>query len=134
MIISLTRYLLRMSTRCTPFGLFAGCTLGAWGEQHDVRLALPGQFIRHTRPDMDYLCQLAQSLAQLPGIKEFLRYQPNSSLLHNRTKYSFRRLLLSSENTFSSPRRCRVFGIYQTSFRTCHRRRFSGRSGRSPYR
>lgn len=28
----LMRYFLRMSTRCTPFGLFAGFTTGSWDE------------------------------------------------------------------------------------------------------
>ncbi|MFN0015195.1 MAG: lantibiotic dehydratase [Saprospiraceae bacterium] len=77
--VSLTRYLVRMSTRCTPFGLFAGCTLGTWATVTDIRLSAPEQMLRHTRPDMDYLCQLAQNLSEMPGIKEFLLYFPNSS-------------------------------------------------------
>lgn len=79
LIVSLTRYLLRMTTRCTPFGLFAGCTLGEWGEKNDIRLSLPDRFVRHTRPDMVYLCQLSQNISQLPGIREWLQYFPNSS-------------------------------------------------------
>ncbi|HRI80028.1 MAG TPA: lantibiotic dehydratase [Cyclobacteriaceae bacterium] len=79
LVVSLTRYLLRMSTRCTPFGLFAGCTMGVWKKENNIRLSLPGYFIRHTRPDMDYLCQLAQNLSQLSGIKEFILYYPNNS-------------------------------------------------------
>ncbi|MEQ1746297.1 MAG: lantibiotic dehydratase [Saprospiraceae bacterium] len=101
--VSLTRYLLRMSTRCTPFGLFAGCTLGTWAEVTDIRLSTPEYMHRHTRPDMDYLCQLAQNLAEMPGIKEFLRYYPNSSYYasgqhirfvdyHYRRKMRFHRL------------------------------------------
>jgi thiopeptide-type bacteriocin biosynthesis protein len=79
LVVSLTRYLLRMSTRCTPFGLFAGCTLGTWAPATDIRLHTPEQIQRHTRPDMDYLCQLAQNLSKMPGIREFLLYYPNSS-------------------------------------------------------
>lgn len=79
LLVSLTRYFLRMSTRCTPFGMFAGCTLGEWGNENNIRLALPDAFNRHTRPDMDYLCQLAQNLAESPGIKENLLYFPNTS-------------------------------------------------------
>lgn len=77
--VSLTRYLLRMSTRPTPFGLFAGCTLGQWDVENQIRLSPPGQHGRHTRPDMDYLCQLAQNLSRQTGIREQLLYFPNTS-------------------------------------------------------
>lgn len=76
---SLMRYLSRMSTRCTPFGLFAGCTVGVWGDRNDVRLLGMDRQLRHTRPDMNYLCQLAQNLSEQPGIQEQLKFYPNNS-------------------------------------------------------
>jgi len=77
---TLARYYTRLRTRCTPFGLFAGCSVVAWGAgPSHVRLA-PSQHRRHTRLDMHYLCALAQQLAQHPALKPWLRYYPNSSL------------------------------------------------------
>src|SRR5947209_1616781 len=35
----LLRFLIRMSTRPTPFGLFAGVALGRWGQETDLVLA-----------------------------------------------------------------------------------------------
>ena len=35
---SLANYLLRMMNRCTPFGLFSGCTVVEWGEEENLKL------------------------------------------------------------------------------------------------
>lgn len=85
---SLLRYFTRMSTRCTPFGLFAGCTVGELkGEDEikdtgnsDIILASQNKNKRCTRLDMNYLCALAQDLAKQPVIKGNLKYFPNSSI------------------------------------------------------
>lgn len=76
---SLTRYYVRATTRCTPFGLFAGCAPVAWGAASQVVLA-PARSARHTRLDMHYLCALAQHLAGHPALRPRLRYWPNTSL------------------------------------------------------
>ena len=79
----LMRYILRMATRPTPFGLFAGFSLGKWAaEGQECRVELPEQsfYERHTRLDMNYLCSLAQDLANHPIIKENILYYPNSSI------------------------------------------------------
>ncbi|SET29001.1 lantibiotic dehydratase [Hymenobacter actinosclerus] len=76
---TLTRYYLRSSSRCTPFGLFAGCSVVTWGKHNRIEL-LPAESTRHTRLDMHYLCALAQQLANLPSSKFWLRYWPNNSL------------------------------------------------------
>ena len=77
---SLMRYILRMCTRCTPFGLFAGFTLGKWGETSNVELPPREKYRRHTRLDMNYLCALALDLAKNPAIREKISYYPNSSI------------------------------------------------------
>jgi thiopeptide-type bacteriocin biosynthesis protein len=80
LLATLARYYTRLRTRCTPFGLFAGCAVVAWGPgPSQVQLAA-GQHRRHTRLDMHYLCALAQQLATHPALKPRLRYYPNSSL------------------------------------------------------
>jgi lantibiotic biosynthesis protein len=76
--ISLGKYYLRMSSRCTPFGLFAGCGVVDWGEETTLELAEEAS--RKTRLDMHFAGALAQKLAEIPEIKSSLKFLPNSSV------------------------------------------------------
>jgi hypothetical protein len=78
--MSVLRYYTRMSTRCTPFGLFAGFSLGQLGEISDIELMDSGKYSRYTRLDMNYLCNLAQHIGKLPEARKHLKYYPNSSI------------------------------------------------------
>ncbi|MBN2562649.1 MAG: lantibiotic dehydratase, partial [Phycisphaerae bacterium] len=74
------RYFARMTGRATPFGLFAGSSVGAIGPDTRLMLAGRAEYQRHTRLDMDYLCDLTDKLARDPEIRKNLTYRPNSSL------------------------------------------------------
>ena len=76
---SILKYLSRMATRCTPFGLFAGCSVGQSREQTDILLPDPEHYSRHTRLDMNYLCALAQEIAKKEELRHKLLYYPNNS-------------------------------------------------------
>ncbi|SHL16943.1 thiopeptide-type bacteriocin biosynthesis domain-containing protein [Chitinophaga jiangningensis] len=77
---SVSKYFVRMSSRCTPFGLFSGCAVLNWGKEKTRVVVDEKEISRHTRLDMHYLCALAQQLATLPGIKDSLLYYPNNSI------------------------------------------------------
>lgn len=77
---SLVRYLSRMAARPTPFGLFSGCSTGAWGQDSLLKVEGLEASLRHTRLDMDYLCSLVEELEKDPKVRGTLRYRPNSSL------------------------------------------------------
>lgn len=71
----LLRYLIRMSTRPTPFGLFAGVALANWGATTD--LALSGERTSRTRPDMGWLLEFVAVLERRPEVRCGLRVFAN---------------------------------------------------------
>jgi len=77
---SLLKYCSRMATRCTPFGLFAGCTMGSLSDKTAIMLADISQYSRQTRFDMNFLVSLGFKLASNPIIRKQLLFYPNTSL------------------------------------------------------
>ncbi len=86
---SLIKYYQRMCSRCTPFGLFAGCAIVNWGKKETSILLTENGLYRKTRPDMHYLCALAQHLAALPFIKSRLHFFPNNSIYKTGDEFRF---------------------------------------------
>lgn len=78
--LSLYKYFSRACTRCTPFGLFAGCSVGTVGKETCIELVPPEEYRRCTRLDMQYLCALIQKLESDPVIRPQLNFFPNDSL------------------------------------------------------
>ncbi|RFM35946.1 lantibiotic dehydratase [Chitinophaga silvisoli] len=78
MCMALYRYVLRMSTRCTPYGLFAGCATGHYAASTAIEIGQEHK--KHCRLDMNYVAELAAMIAQLPALKVQLRYFPNNSI------------------------------------------------------
>jgi thiopeptide-type bacteriocin biosynthesis protein len=66
----LRRYVIRMSTRPTPYGLFAGVALARWGTTTDVAIG-PSARVR-ARPDMGWLLDLVMTLEARPEIRREL--------------------------------------------------------------
>ena len=77
---SVYKYLARMSTRCTPFGLFAGNSVGQIEEQNNLSISTTEKYQRVTRLDMNYLCSLVQDMSKSDDIKDIINYYPNNSL------------------------------------------------------
>lgn len=74
---ALYRYITRMSSRSTPFGLFAGLSVGRIDDKTNIVL---GAFKRYSRLDMQILCTLSQELSKLPNVKESIKYYSNTSI------------------------------------------------------
>ncbi len=76
----LVKYLSRMAARCTPFGLFAGNSVGTI--DCATRLDVPDRdgAVRHTRLDMDFLSEAIERLGRDPELRRQLSFSTNSSL------------------------------------------------------
>lgn len=86
---SFIKYLIRLSTRCTPFGWFAGCNVGKFSPNTSFSLKDPKHFNAQTRFDTHFLSVLAQHLSQDTHIKKALLYFPNTSLYHVSDQYRY---------------------------------------------
>lgn len=77
------KYLIRMITRATPFGLLSGVLMAQWAEATAISLT---DEMRHTRtrPDMRWLFSIARTLEADAQVRRHLRYVTNSAVtLHN---------------------------------------------------
>lgn len=86
---SVLKYRHRAMTRCTPFGLFAGCSTGKIADSTSIELPATTDSKRRTRLDMQYLCALIQEIERDPNVREQLVYYPNDSLYEIGGKYRY---------------------------------------------
>lgn len=78
-ISSLYKYLSRMSTRCTPFGLFAGSALGTLGDSAAITFSLDRKQ-QFSRLDMHFAAALCDYLNKLPEIRNNVLFSFNDTL------------------------------------------------------
>lgn len=78
LVQKLAKYILRASTRSTPFGKFSSVTLGPNLPNESEKIVL-GELKQKTRLDMDVLCELKELILSKDGVKENLRFTLNST-------------------------------------------------------
>jgi thiopeptide-type bacteriocin biosynthesis protein len=91
LVLTLYKYLLRMSSRCTPYGLFAGFHTGRIAAA-PTRLQLAEAAQRrhkHARLDMNYVAELTNQLIADPELQTQLRFFVNSSLYKTQDAYRY---------------------------------------------
>lgn len=76
--LSLLKYISRMCSRDTPFGLFAGCSTGTLSDETDI--VLNDSYTAHTQFDMQFWITLVQKWSQNKHVQKQLTYFPNTSL------------------------------------------------------
>ncbi len=74
---SLYKYYFRMHSRCTPYGLFAACGVGKWGDKNEIVLS---GFKRHTRLDMEICNYISKALEQDSELKNNILFFSNTSI------------------------------------------------------
>ncbi|MCP4181202.1 MAG: lantibiotic dehydratase [bacterium] len=86
---TILKYFSRMTSRCTPFGLYSGCSVGEFSDVTNILLGDIKNFKKATRLDMHFLIELAQEISKIEFIKSQLKYFSNNSLylLGNQLRY-----------------------------------------------
>ncbi|MEU2030743.1 lantibiotic dehydratase [Nocardia amamiensis] len=78
--IALVRYLFRMASRPTPFGLFAACGVGAIGRMTSLSIPPRDSWRRKTMLDGTYLDALLMALCDSPELRDRLTLRPNETI------------------------------------------------------
>ncbi len=86
---SLIRYIARMASRATPFGLFSGVACGDFGPTTHLALAPRAAHRRHTRLDNEYLAKLCDKLVADPALRAELTFVPSSSLYRSGDRWRY---------------------------------------------
>jgi thiopeptide-type bacteriocin biosynthesis protein len=87
--LSLVKYMARMCTRSTPYGLFASCTTGNFSNTTSIIISKQDSLERHCRLDMDFVCELQAHLSQQKEIASQLKFYPNTSLYRFGDQYRY---------------------------------------------
>ncbi|MFT4805172.1 MAG: hypothetical protein ACI9YE_002387 [Psychroserpens sp.] len=87
--VAILKYTTRITTRCTPFGLFASCSSGSFGEATKVILQDQSTYKRCTRFDTTFLAQLSQILLEDKALQSELLFYPNTSLYKINDHYRY---------------------------------------------
>lgn len=109
---SVLKYYTRMCCRCTPFGLFAGVSVGHFvSEVSSSILKSSNKLIRKSRLDMFFLAQLSRKVASDSVVKNKILFYPNTSIYE--VGDSFRYI----ETVFTdSKRTANITSVDKTSF------------------
>ena len=102
LVLTLYKYLLRMSSRCTPYGLFAGFNLGAIAEGN-TRLTLenePQRHTKHCRLDMNYVAELSKQAATDLQVKNKLQFCVNTSLYRTSDTYRYYKYRIKNKRRY----------------------------------
>lgn len=86
---TLLKYLVRMSTRCTPFGLFASVGSGTFCAKTNIKPPSNTDLQKKSHFDMQFLMALANYLKTKSEIREVLRFHSNTSIYKIGDRYRY---------------------------------------------
>ncbi|MCF6297671.1 MAG: lantibiotic dehydratase, partial [Flavobacteriaceae bacterium] len=76
---SVLKYIIRMQSRATPFGLLAQCSVADWCNLNNIVLGRPKDVERQTRLDTQFLEALKKQMESSNELKNNLLFYPNNS-------------------------------------------------------
>ncbi|MCM3699013.1 lantibiotic dehydratase [Paenibacillus macerans] len=75
---SVMKYLIRMSTRTTPFGLFSGVSIGTFNSYTCIELNDKKNFKKRLRPDMEWLYGVIKLIESNPKLIKSMKVKRNA--------------------------------------------------------
>jgi len=88
--LSFSKYQLRSSVRCTPYGTFAGSAIANISEEHtEIVLANSSSHYRKLRLDMNYMAEIVNALVQMPVVRNQMLFMANNSLYPTANVYRY---------------------------------------------
>lgn len=79
---SLVKYLIRMTTRTTPFGLFSGVTRGSFNDLTKIQID-KDRNIKRARPDMEWIYAIIRNIENDKGILDDIHIMRNELVVEN---------------------------------------------------
>ncbi|QIH33433.1 lantibiotic dehydratase [Sphingobacterium sp. DR205] len=97
---TLYKYTVRLSSRCTPYGHFAGIRMGQILETQNntIDIRRNQKDIVRYRPDMQFLVRIMQNLSKDPHVKTQLTYSFNSTIYRQGQHYKFYQQVSNADN------------------------------------
>lgn len=86
---TLFKYFLRMSSRCTPYGTFAGCSVFEISNETKIIKNEEYPYKTHVRLDTNYLVEIVNFLLANKEIRNQLRFYPNNTIYKIGNKYHY---------------------------------------------
>ncbi|WP_408038183.1 lantibiotic dehydratase family protein [Tenacibaculum amylolyticum] len=87
--VTILKYYTRMSSRCTPFGLFASCSLGSFNSYTDIQLETINNYKRVTQFDNTFLSKLSLRILLEEEVKNSAIFFPNTTLYEIDNHYRY---------------------------------------------
>lgn len=97
-IAALVRYVARMSTRATPFGLMASCSPISIGASTRLNFETEPTKFRFARLDMDVICSLIYWLEGQQITRARLRYFANGTMVRMRSRAHYIEVVMQSRS------------------------------------
>ncbi|GGD74566.1 hypothetical protein GCM10011514_43260 [Emticicia aquatilis] len=89
LIQTLFKYYLRICSRCTPYGMFAGCSTGFFDIQTQIEFETQNPFRIQSRIDTNYLVEIVNVLLTNESIRNQVRFYPNNTIYQIADKYHY---------------------------------------------
>lgn len=77
--LSVYRYYLRACYRCTPFGMFAGISLGTLSDSTAILLKANAQYRKNTRLDTHFLSSFVQDILRDSAVRDSIKWYANTT-------------------------------------------------------